>query len=372
MGDDDPVMNDHPWRWFGTFVLILAAALVLCVAMVSMLTVVARSIVASAPSSALASNPALTSSTLQPVPTLRCAGGGCAAACLSQLSPLVQAGFAPEISPRSPGARIQGIAPIVLAVYGIRGDTLLSPRIPAGVPSGLSAYQQDTAAQQKIWSYFAAIIPADQRTELVEYVVATDGRGGMLASVAESSNQPQDWVLSVDIADAAKPRDLTFTLLHEFGHLLSLNDSQVTPDPVLLANPESLQLYEREAAACSQFIASGGCSKPNSYLNRFYDAFWPGLMDQWGKVNAAKGSGSYTSLLTQFYKDHASQFISPYAATSPEEDIAESWAHFVLAPRPARDSIAHSKVLFFYNFPELVNLRSQIIYGICNYAGSQQ
>ncbi len=255
--------------------------------------------------------------------------------------------------------------------YRLSGDQLGNPQFAPNVPSSLQKLQQDTAPQEKIWDYFAAIIPANQRQELVAYLVSTDGRGNMLASVEQSSNRPGSWGLNIDIADASQPRDLTFSLLHEFGHLLTLNESQVTPDLTFLAHPDDLQLYEQEAALCPQFFASSGCSKPKSYLNQFFDQFWPKIYAEWQKVNAEKDKSNYSSLLEKFYQKHPTQFNTPYSATSPEEDIAESWAYFVLTPKPASDSIAHRKLLFFYNFPELVDLRSQIIYGICNYAASQ-
>jgi hypothetical protein len=111
-----------------------------------------------------------------------------------------------------------------------------------------------------------------------------------------------------------------------------------------------------------------GCSRPGSYLNRFFDEFWPKIFDEWKKVDAQKDQDIYSGLLAEFYSNHSSQFNTRYSATSPQEDIAESWADFVLEPKPASDTIAHQKVLFFYNFPELVDLRNQMIYRICKYA----
>jgi hypothetical protein len=309
--------------------------------------------------------------TLQATANVQCSSGDCANACLSKLTSFLQSNSAPETSPRSAGQRSGAIKPVVLASYRIENGQLSAPQLSSNVPFSLSAYQQDTASQQKVWSYFTAIIPADKRSQLVEYIVSTDGKGNMLASVDQSSNHPESWALDVDIADAGRPKDLTFTLLHEFGHLLTLDSSQVTPDPALLANPDSIQAYQQETASCPQFLASGGCSKPDSYLNQFFQAFWTKIFSEWSQVNATKGESNYADLLTHFYRNHPTQFITPYASTSPEEDIAESWSYFVLTPKPANDSTAHAKVLFFYNYPELVDLRNQIISGICNYASSQ-
>lgn len=76
----------------------------------------------------------------------------------------------------------------------------------------------------------------------------------------------------------------------------------------------------------------------------------------------------YRTALDEFYANHREQFVSPYAATNPREDIAESWTEFILRPKPSGTSIADQKVLFFYEFPELVQAREEIIQGVCQYA----
>jgi hypothetical protein len=51
--------------------------------------------------------------------------------------------------------------------------------------------------------------------------------------------------------------------------------------------------------------------------------------------------------------------------TNPEEDIAESWSFFILSPKPAGNTIAEQKILFFYNYSELVQLRNEILNNLC-------
>ena len=53
--------------------------------------------------------------------------------------------------------------------------------------------------------------------------------------------------------------------------------------------------------------------------------------------------------------------MTDYAATNPGEDIAESFTSFVMEPKPDGDTIAEEKVLFFYEYPELVQLRAEIV-----------
>jgi hypothetical protein len=349
--------------------LIATTFLLACNATASIPTRIAPLIATLAPSLPV---PLSTSTdTPQPTPIIKCPNGDCANVCISKLTSVLQASNVPLSPPRVANPRSLEIHPTTLVTYPINGDQLGSPTFAANLPSDLIPYEKDTTAQQKIWQYFSTIIPADQRTELTHFIISTDGKGGMLAAVEQSSDSPRDWALNVDIVDASSPRNLTFTLIHEFGHLLTLNDTQVTPDVAVLSHPNDMQIYQQEAAACPQYFTDVGCSQPNSYINQFFQEFWPKLYPEWSQINAEKDQSVYLSLLARFYRSHPTQFVSPYAATSPEEDIAESWAHFVLMPKPAPDSIASRKVLFFYNFPELVQLRNQIIYGICNYAFGQ-
>ncbi len=162
-------------------------------------------------------------STLTAAPSgTACPHGDCAKACLSQLNSIEQTSGSSETRPKAAGQGPAGARASVLVTYPVNGGQLGAAQYSDHVPAGLSALQHDTREQQDIWNYFTAIIPAGQRAGLVYYILSTDGRGGMLASVEQFSGQSETWALVVDPADAGKPRDLTFTLLHEFGHLLTL------------------------------------------------------------------------------------------------------------------------------------------------------
>ena len=104
-----------------------------------------------------------------------------------------------------------------------------------------------------------------------------------------------------------------------------------------------------------------GCSRDNSYLNQFVNEFWPDdLYNEWDEIQYEEDDDTYYDMLDAFYVKYQNQFVTDYAATNPEEDIAESWTYFVLQPKPDGNTIAEQKVLFFYDFPELVELRNEI------------
>lgn len=252
-----------------------------------------------------------------------------------------------------------------LVTYPVDGDQLGTPLFEA-VPSDLSDEQANMPAQQAIWTYFASIIPERDRDFLTEFSVLTDGKSNLLAAVAQSQNHPEEWRLEVDIADAQDYESLTFTLIHEFGHLLTLNEDQVEPSMAVFNNPHDPAVRSHEAAMCQNFYAHEGCSKRDSYMNQFYQRFWTDNYDEWYQVETIQDEYLYYMRLNEFYEKYQDQFVTEYAATNPGEDIAETWAYFIVGPKPQGSTIAEQKVLFFYEFPELVELRQQIISNLCN------
>lgn len=248
-----------------------------------------------------------------------------------------------------------------LVTYRVDGNQIADPEL-AEVSDDLLDYQDDSETQQKLWTYFVQLIPPDQRALLTQYVVFTDGPEETLAFVTADTADPSKWILAVDIADGGNVQDLTFTLVHEFAHLLTLNNQQVPADYELAADPENQDLFDEAVAACPTYFPGEGCSNPNSYINAFFERFWGDNYADWQQIDLLQyeDNEEYTAALDQFYVDNEDEFVSDYAATNPGEDIAESFATFVLKPAPTGDTLADQKVAFFYDYPELVKLRAEI------------
>ncbi len=253
---------------------------------------------------------------------------------------------------------------IYLVSYFVNGDELSAP-FDETVPDQYKDEQEDRAAHEEIWNYFARLIPLEARDFLTAFSIVTDGNGNVLAAVAQSASDAEDWALEVDILDATNKYVLTVTLLHEFGHLLTLNSSQVPPSKAVFDAPEDDDVYQRELAACPNYFPGEGCSNQDSYVNRFFDRFWFDLYAEWQEIDSEEDEDRYYDLLDDFYYTYEDQFLTEYSVTSPAEDIAESFAFFILAPKPEPSSIADEKILFFYEFPELTELRGQILNQLC-------
>lgn len=292
-----------------------------------------------------------------------CPNGDCVVACMEGLDSILYPSTANALRGKSPASEAEST---ILVTYTVDGDELLYPEINPDVPSRWQNLQENTEAHHNLWRYYTTLIPASERTYLNEFIVYTDGKDEELAAVSQSLTGPARWDLMVDITDAEHPQDLTFTLVHEFGHLLTLNADQVEPNLAVFDNPDDPDIFYEESLSCPNYFAYEGCSNADSYLNLFIDQFWGDIYSEWEEIDLEEDEDRYYELLDEFYYNYEDQFITDYAATSPEEDIAESFSYFILTEAPGGDSVAEQKVLFFYQFPELIELREQIAIGLCS------
>ncbi len=248
----------------------------------------------------------------------------------------------------------------VLVKYEIDGSEIVAPQYEV-VDSDLVDEQEDVVMHEMIWDFYAAMFPTDARSFLTHYIVITDGLGGGLAAVEQTPNDPEKWMLNVDIADTADLEELAFTLIHEYGHLLTLNANQVDVDIYIFNNPDDEDAYYDAEESCSTYFTGEGCARSSSYFYLFFDEFWDDIYDEWNEIQYIDDDEKYYEALDEFYFAREDDFVTDYAATNPGEDIAESWAFFVTQAKPAGNTIAEKKVLFFYQYPELVALRDEII-----------
>lgn len=253
---------------------------------------------------------------------------------------------------------------LVLVSYTVDGDEILDPAYE-DVPDDFLEQQEDTELHQQLWDYYIVLIPAEQRGIIAEYAITTDGTGGTLASVAQTTYDPNLWMLNIDIADTANYYELTSTLVHEFAHVLTLGPDQVVPSLAVFNNPEDNDIYLQELSACPNYFPGEGCANADSYIDDFYFQFWEELRDEWDPINLEEDEDARTELLDEFYSRYEDRFVTSYAATNPEEDIAESFTFFVFSSQPVGDTIAEEKILFFYNYPELVEFRAMILNNMC-------
>jgi hypothetical protein len=215
----------------------------------------------------------------------------------------------------------------------------------------LSKWNKDSS-HEEIWKLFIKIIPLYYRGDFKLYSVYEDAESDTIASVVQDDSDNAKWNMDVNKAlfyDAngkLTTKENTHTLIHEFAHVLSLGKTQVDYLPENLSFESSIDRFKEK---CTSTFLSEGCLKKQSYLQAFITNFWTKE-----EVVATEENGQ------SIYEWQESEFVTDYAATNPAEDIAESFTYFVLKPKPEGKTIAEKKMLFFYQYDELVKLRNLI------------
>ena len=205
------------------------------------------------------------------------------------------------------------------------------------------ASDSEEALYEKMWTQAASLIPDDYESLIIKFEITTDGTDGSVAYIYNEDDSLLTWTFGLDPVDSVNRKgnfrsDFDETVIHEFAHLLTLSYDQM------------------DASARNTYVAEEGRLKVDSYLNMFYQTFWTDIIDE-HKQNVDEESEDY---IYDFYLDHPNMFVNDYAATNPEEDIAESFTTFILNDRPTGNQISDQKLLFFYQFSKLVEMREEI------------
>lgn len=197
-----------------------------------------------------------------------------------------------------------------------------------------------SARDAELWQLFVRVASKQTIGErLISFEVFDDGNNDSAASVWQSQDNPAKWHMNVNAAFMNDKKDLIHTMVHEFGHIVTLNMTQV----------------ERAGGVCPRFEIPEGCTKAGSYLATFEARFW----QKYGTGTPAN-YGENQDEVMQFYQGKETAFVTDYAASNPVEDLAETWAYFVLRARPTDASEKSQKILSLYDYPELVQLRDRI------------
>ncbi len=227
-----------------------------------------------------------------------------------------------------------------ITLYTINGDHIVKKQ-DYKVSGQDLAYQQDTKKHQELWSLTKKIIPANYRTKMSEFLIYNGDVSGSAGFVIETKPDLSKWQMGIAINYANDQKELVYTIIHEFGHILTLNNDQVN------ANINE--------TSCGNFYTGEGCSKTASYINKLHKNHWA---DIWSEFIKAKDT---ETAMEGFYNKYSSRYVTQYASTNPGEDIAEVFATFVTRNSGVNgNSIAEQKIQLMYNHNELIELRNYI------------
>ncbi len=232
-----------------------------------------------------------------------------------------------------------------ITLYRINGDHLEKIK-DYNVSGNDLKLQKDTKKHQEIWALVKKIIPLSHRNRINEFVLYNGEKGESAGFVVQSSEDLSTWKMGIAIDYAYEGGfnangELAYTIIHEFGHVLTLDKTQV--DSSITEND------------CGTFFTGEGCSKEASFINQSYQKFWKDIWDEFATA------GEDQTKQEAFYTKYSSRFVTNYASTNPGEDSAEVFAVFVTSKnKPTGNAIADQKINLMYTYSDLVSLRDYI------------
>ncbi len=100
-------------------------------------------------------------------------------------------------------------------------------------------------------------------------------------------------------------------------------------------------------------------SKPD-FENKFKDMFWTTSDTRHeGRVKQASASTRF-SIMSDYYDNNSSRFVSDYATMNPDEDMAETFLAFILEDKPLGLDLKERKILAFYEEADFVKIRTKL------------
>lgn len=228
------------------------------------------------------------------------------------------------------------------AVFNIEGSQINYDK--GKTANGLNLSSKTITTYKNIIKEVKTLIPNSIWSDITAVEINTDGIEEVMAHTIPAIDgfEKGKFRLAIDLSDVADAKgnltkDGKETIVHETGHILTLSNEQVN---------EISWDGDGSEKAKEKF-------KANSYIKKFYDEFWSKNIDEY---NVSKEKTGDT---IEFYDNRKNEFVSDYAATNVEEDIAESFRIFVCEDKPKGKTIADKKVLFFYDYPEFIKLRDE-------------
>ena len=258
-----------------------------------------------------------------------------------------------------------------IAFYDVSGNDIILNKLPS-LPSNLLYLQQDIEKHQEIWNVFTKLIPESSRNVNVFYLT-TDGEDGIGAGVERDIDNISMWNLFYDVLDAypteiLDDKEIIYTTIHEYGHIVTSGTDQIDIDLEFIntfTDENFDELFQIKSESCHpNVLVFDGCAKSTSYTNLFYQKFWIDIISEWNEIQYIEDDEEFYEQSDIFYQKYENRFLTMYSSTNIDEDIAESWTVFVLHDKPIDDTISDQKILFFYDFPELVDLREYIRNGL--------
>lgn len=187
---------------------------------------------------------------------------------------------------------------------------------------------------KKIWKEINRILTTELVDKHIDTLEIFYNKTSNNFAYVQDINRDGKWKIAINIYHYNKviKTDRQTMIIHELGHILTLNNTQL----ISIGNNE-----------CKEYSTYEGCANSESYLNQFVKKFWTEK-----EIALARDSKKIDY--------NYAKYTTPYATLNPEEDMAESFAKFVTETKPVNKTTKDGKILFFYQYPEIISIKNKI------------
>jgi hypothetical protein len=211
---------------------------------------------------------------------------------------------------------------------------------------GAVCFGEGNPTLTQAWEALSVITPTLQLADLGVFGAFESTEGGDEVTLAFVNTLDDDGTLfqmSINVQSYEDdPNEAQLTMAHEFSH-------------VFTALPSQIDRSAESADNCTTFDNGEGCYLPDSLMTQWIGLFWgDGLIDEIDPNAEASGSAG------QDRCDLNSGFLGAYAASSPEEDFAESFSAHVFQLDAGTDAV-QAKLDWLGDQPGLAEFRERAI-----------
>lgn len=186
------------------------------------------------------------------------------------------------------------------------------------------------------------LLPNEYVKKIKRLVVFNGRHSEHTAFVETIPPEHEVWMYAIDKDSLDRPDSVLSIelMVHELGHMVSYEEILGVPKPA--------------QTNCNTYFKLYGCPAANSFLAKFVSEFWSSA--NLNRVaDSAKLKNSYN-----YYLKNKDEYVTDYAATSPEEDFSETFMYFVLDISTSGKE-SQRKIDYLASFPAINSLKNEII-----------
>lgn len=201
-------------------------------------------------------------------------------------------------------------------------------------------------AQRKYFAEVFKVFPTEYDELIKELIVFAPESSDFDAFVQTMPPKHESWLYAVneEIIEDTTSIENTELIVHELAHIVSYE--------------AAANLTTSISSNCEPYFENHGCPAADSYLRKYVDIFWSKADLE--RADDLVGNDDLFTVIDKYYERHQTEFVSNYAATSPEEDFSESFMFFVLDKAVPVNTKAEAKVDFFNRFSKFLQIKAEV------------